>query len=109
MVRESRDGPPLAETLFCLLILGLVGAVAIPPMVYSRDDRASACRANVELLNCKIAQWAADHNGWAPADQATFQRLVAGDPDLRGHLPACPYGETYVYDPAAGHIVPHGH
>jgi len=109
MARGPCDGLPLAEVLFCLLIFGLVGAVAIPPMVYSRDDRAAACRANAELLNRKIAQWAADHHGWAPADQEAFRRLLAQDPDLRGHLPACPYGEPYVYDPAVGHVVPHRH
>jgi len=104
-----RDAPPLAEALFCLLVFGLVGAVAIPPMVYSRDTRASACRANVELLNRKIARWAADHHGWPPADEAAFRHLVDHDPDLRGHLPACPYGHPYIYDPAAGHVVPHRH
>jgi len=109
VARSGRDSLPLPELLFCLLILGLVAAVAIPPMVYSRDTRAAQCRANVRLLNRKIQDWAEAHQGWPPADQAAFRRLIARDPDLRGRLPKCPYGKPYVYDPAAGCVVPHQH
>ena len=109
MARRGRDSLPLPELLFCLLILGLVAAVAIPPMVYSRDTRATQCRANVRVLNRKIQAWAEAHQGWPPADQETLRELVRDDPDLRGHLPKCPYGEPYVYDAAAGRIVPHRH
>ena len=100
---------PLAELLFCMLILGLVAAVAIPPMVYSGDTRAAECRANLRLLNRKIQEWADAHDGWPPADHDDFRRLIHNDRGLRGHLPKCPFGEPYVYDPAAGHLVPHRH
>lgn len=109
MARPGRDHLPLPELLFCLLILGLVAGVAIPPMVYSHDTRAAQCRANVRLLNRKIQEWAETHQGWPPADQSSFRWLMREDPDLRGRLPTCPYGEPYVYDPAAGCIVPHRH
>ncbi|MEA3367060.1 MAG: hypothetical protein U9R68_02980 [Planctomycetota bacterium] len=109
MARRARESLPLPELLFCLLILGLVAAVAIPPMVYSRDTRAAQCRANVRLLNRKVQAWAEAHQGWPPADQETLRELIRCDPDLRGHLPKCPYGEPYVYDAAAGRIVPHRH
>ena len=109
MSRRTGDSLPLPELLFCLLILGLVAAVAIPPMVYSRDTRAAECRANVRLLYRKIEGWADAHQGWPPPDHETFRRMVREDPDLRGHLPKCPYGDPYVYDAAAGRIVPHRH
>jgi len=109
MARQPRDSLPLAEILFCMLILGLMAAVAIPPMVYSRDTRAAECRANVRLLQRKVTQWADAHNKWPPANQEEFRELLRDDPDLRGHLPTCPYGEPYVYDPAIGRIVPHEH
>jgi len=105
----ARNSLPLAELLFCMLVLGLVAAVAIPPMVYSRDTRTAACRANIELLDRKIRQWAEAHDGWTPADQEGFRRLIRHAPDLRGRLPTCPFGEPYVYDPATGRIVPHRH
>jgi hypothetical protein len=109
VAHRTHDSLPLPELLFCLLILGLVAAVAIPPMVYSRDTRAAECRANVRLLQRKVQDWADAHQGWPPADQETFRALVEADPDLRGHLPTCPYGRPYVYDAAAGRIVPHRH
>jgi hypothetical protein len=109
VTRRGRDGLPLPELLFCLLILGLVAAVAIPPMVYSRDTRAAECRANVRLLNRKIQTWADAHQGWPPADRETFREMIEADPDLRGHLPTCPYGDPYVYDAAGGRIAPHRH
>ena len=105
----ARNSLPLAELLFCMLVLGLVAAVAIPPMVYSRDTRAAACRANIQLLDRKIQEWAGAHNGWTPADRAAFRQLVQHDRHLRGRLPTCPFGEPYVYDSAAGRIVPHRH
>jgi len=83
--------------------------VAIPPLVYSDDSRAAACAANVQMLNRKVQEWARRHGGWAPPDQETFRRMVQEDPDLRGRLPECPFGEVYVYDPAAGCVLPHRH
>jgi len=109
MARQPCDSLPLAEILFCILILGLVAAVAIPPMVYSRDTRAAECQANIRLLERVVQQWAEAHNGWPPADQDEFQRLVREGRDLHGQVPKCPYGKPYVYDPATGRIVPHQH
>ena len=105
--KESRV--PLLEILFCLLVFGLMAAVAIPRLVYSDQPKGAECRANVELLNQTIGRYARVHNGWTPADEAEFRQLVADDPGLRGALPKCPYGEPYVFDPAAGRVVPHRH
>ncbi len=109
MARRKASGIPLAEVLFCLLILGLLAAVAIPSIIYSGDTRTAACRANVELLNQKIRLYARAHNGWTPADQAEFRQMIAADQDLRGSLPKCPYGEPYVFDPASGRVASHRH
>jgi type II secretory pathway pseudopilin PulG len=109
MHRKSRS-IPLAEVLFGMLILGLLGAVAIPTMVYSGDKRADECRANVDLLNSMIEQYTAKHAGWVPKDGAEFEKAVAGDiqrPDAA--MPKCPYGQWYAYDPLTGRIVPHRH
>jgi competence protein ComGC len=101
---------PLPEILFGLLILGLITAVVIPPMVYSSDARAAECQANVTLLNTKLKLYAEKHNGWAPADRAGFETMLASDKELlMGSHVKCPYGEPYHYDPASGGIVPHKH
>jgi len=107
--RKERSAA-LPEILFATLILGLVTAVVIPPMVYSSDVRSAECRANAALLNAKIKRYADMHNGWAPADQAAFETMLASDKELLpGPHSKCPYGEPYRYDPASGSIVPHAH
>jgi type II secretory pathway pseudopilin PulG len=109
MHRKSRS-VPLAEVLFGVLVLALLGAVAIPPMVYSSDKRAAECQANVDLLNSMIERYTARHGGWPPKDAAEFERMVAGDKEWPGATrPKCPYGHQYVYDPLTGRIVPHSH
>jgi type II secretory pathway pseudopilin PulG len=101
---------PLAEALFGLLILGLMAAVAIPPMVHSSDKRTAQCEANVALLNSMIERHAAKHGGWPPHDKAEFDRMVADDNELpSGEAPQCPYGRRYEYDPAGGRVVKHAH
>ncbi len=110
MTHRRQPGIPLPEVLFAALILGLLAAVAIPPMVYSRDTRAAECRANVDLLDSKIRCYAAGHQGWSPADFREFEQMLAADKALpSGGLPKCPYGEAYVYDPMTGRVVPHRH
>jgi type II secretory pathway pseudopilin PulG len=109
MARRRESGIPLPEVLFCLLVLGLLAAAAIPSIVYSGDPQAATCTANVELLNQKIRLYARAHNGWTPADQAEFRQMIADDPGLRGSLPKCPYGEPYVFDPASGRVASHRH
>lgn len=110
MVRGNHRGVPLAEVLFALLIVGLLSAAAIPPMVYSGDNHQAACRANADLLNRQIERYAAAHNGWTPADQTVFLRMLAADKDLHGGaMPKCPYGQSYEYDPVAGRAVTHKH
>lgn len=100
----------LAEVLFAVLVLGLLAAVALPPMVYSADARISQCRANVVLVNRRIERYAAQHGGWTPADQDEFARMMADEKTApRGSLPKCPFGQPYVYDPGTGRLKPHRH
>ena len=100
----------MAEALFAVLVLGLLAAVAIPPMVYPGDTRAAECKANVALLNEKVERYAAGHDGWPPADQSFFLRMLAQSKDMpAGGMPKCPYGRPYDYDAAAGRVVPHKH
>lgn len=110
MVQRVGQGIPFPELLFAALILGLMAAVAIPPMVYSRDTRDAECQANVELLNAQIQRYSAGHDGWSPADTKEFADMIAADKDRpAGRRPRCPYGQAYVYDPMTGRIVPHRH
>ena len=109
MARWKESRVPLLEIVFCLLVFGLLAAVAIPSFVYSDDPKSAGCRANIDLLNQKIGRYAGAHHGWTPADQAEFQQLIAADPGLRGALPKCPFGRPYVFDPASGQVVPHHH
>ena len=109
MARRQKSRIPLPEALLCLLVFGLLAAVAIPSIVYSGDPKAAECRAHVELLNQTIRLYARAHNGWTPADEAEFRKMVAEAPGLKAGLPRCPYGEPYVFDPASGRVVSHRH
>ncbi|MCX5670121.1 MAG: type II secretion system protein [Planctomycetota bacterium] len=110
MSHPKNGSVPLAELVFGLLIVGLLAAVAIPPMVYSSDKRVAECQANVVLLGSMIERYATTHNGWAPKDQAAFERMVVADKESpSGTMPRCPYGLRYDYDPLTGHVVPHQH
>jgi len=110
MSQHKNGSVPLAEVLFGLLILGLLAAVAIPPMVYSSDKRDAECQANVALLNSMVDRYAETHNGWGPKDRREFEKMVAADKQLpSGTMPRCPYEQRYEYDPLTGHVVPHRH
>ena len=109
MTHHRDTGLGLPEILFAILILGLLAAVAIPPMVYSSDTRSSQCRANVELLNRRVTRFAAQH-GNPPKDRAEFEKMLLAPDDLpSGKMPRCPFGDPYVYDPQTGGVAPHRH
>ena len=105
-----RNGIPLAEILFAVLVVGLLAAVAIPPIVYSSDARTAECKANVQLLSAAVEHYAAQHHGRTPASQKEFERILAAEKEWpSGRLPKCPYGRPYRYDPATGRVVGHQH
>jgi type II secretory pathway pseudopilin PulG len=96
--------------LLVVLILGLLAAAAIPNLVFSSEDRATECRANVSLLNASLEDHWARNGHQLLAGTAGLERLVEADKErFPKGMPKCPYGRPYDYDPATGHILPHKH
>ena len=110
MARCGPKGITLLEVLLVVLILGLLAAGAVPHFVYSAQDRATECGANVTLINAVLDQHFAKTGCRMLADGTDLARVVGLDKERfpRG-MPKCPFGKPYEYDPATGHIIPHKH
>ena len=111
MRRTHKIGFTLVEVLLVVVILGLLAMVAIPRFAQSGTDaKATACKANVALLNSQIEMYATTNNGTYPANATDFATMITGNKNLfPDGAPVCPYGTAYVLDPTSKHVTPHAH
>ena len=111
MGRAKRKGFTLVEVLLVVVILGLLAMVAIPRFVQSGTTaKTNACQANVSLLNSQIELYAVTHDNAYPASQAEFDSLILKSKDLfPDGAPACPYGDSYVYNTTTKRVTSHDH
>lgn len=85
-------GFTLVEVLLVVIIVGILAAVVIPRITYSRSEaQKAACDANVRTLNSQIELYRTQTGNW-PAD---LDALVTAD--YIDAVPECPFGTAYVY------------
>lgn len=97
----SKKGFTLVEVILVVVILGILAAVVIPRITYSRRDaRIAACDANVSALNSQIELYRVDKGDFP----ATLDTLV---PDYINSVPTCEFGTAYVYPGTDNRVVKH--
>ena len=98
----NRKAFTLVEILLVIVILGILAAVVVPRVTYSKKDaQIAACDANVAALRTAIELYHHDEGSW-PAN------LDALNPDYIDEVPECPFGTAYTID--INHRVPkHNH
>ena len=104
---RSRKGLTLIELLIVVIILGALAAIAIPRISTSTTTaKQSACDTNVDTLNTAIEMYKIDQGSYP-----TALTDVTNDPNYfgSGDVPACPYGDPYVYSTTTHRVTAHSH
>ena len=101
----KRNGFTLVEVLLVIVIIGILAAIVIPRIAYSRKNAAAAaCNANVAALGSQIELYHVQKGTWP-----SLQNLV--DDDYIDAIPVCPWEppEDYVINATSHRVTKHGH
>jgi general secretion pathway protein G len=104
-------GFTLVEVLLVVLILAVLASVVIPRIAGSAGAAKDAkCDSNLSNLRRALELYCVNNDGEYPPSDAVFQSGVAGSSTYFPHgVPACPYGDGYVYTPVSAAITSHSH
>lgn len=102
----KKQGFTLVEILLVVVIVGILAAIVIPRITYSKKEaQIAACDANVAALNSQLELWHMQKGTTTvpyPADLAT---LVSDD--YIDAVPICPFNVAYSYTNTTGRVAKH--
>ena len=97
-------GFTLVEVLLVIIIVGILAAVVIPRITYSKTTaQAAACNATVAALNSQIELYHVQEGVWPVA----ISNLT--DADYIDSTPVCPFNTTYVFNATTHRVAKHVH
>jgi prepilin-type N-terminal cleavage/methylation domain-containing protein len=103
----NQKGFTLIEMLTVLVIIGIIGAIAVPRIMgVMMDAKEKACAANIKAIETAVSAYLLQHHE-APAKVEVLMQEGYIDPNL-----TCPVnGESYKENPIDSDtgLVKHGH
>ena len=97
-------GFTLVEVLLVIIIVGILAAVVIPRITYSKTTaQKAACNANVSALNAQTELYHVELGVWP----AAISDLVTAD--YIDATPVCEFGSTYVFSTTTHRVAKHTH
>ena len=96
-------GFTLVEVLLVIIIIGILAAIVIPRITYSKKAaQQEACNANVAALNSQTELYYTQEGVWPGA-------LTDLAPNYIDAVPTCPFGSAYVYSTTTHRTAKHTH
>lgn len=101
---EQKKGFTLVEVLLVIIIIGVLAAIVIPRIVYSKvEAERQACNANVAALNAQTELYYLKEGSW-PSDIDDMETA-----DYIDRVPTCPFNTTYVWNSTSHRVINHTH
>ena len=101
---SARRGFTLVEVIMVVVLVGILAAIVIPRITYSKAQaQRAACNATVSMLNSQVEYYYADRGAWP----GSVGELA---PNYVDQVPAsCPLGSIYVYNITTHRVIKHTH